>query len=622
MERVVHEIETALERRRLRSEVGALRRQLGGRRRSSAAAPPWPSCARRSRGWRRCPSPVLILGESGTGKELVARDLHRLGPQPAGPFVAINCAALPESLVESELFGHERGAFTGAVAHPEGRVRGGGARHALPRRDRRAAAPGPGQAAPRAGGAQVTRLGGTKPIAVDVRVVAATNRDLEAEVAGRPLPRGPLLPAQRPRVRVPPLRDRLSDVPALAELFLTGICARFGMRQKKIAPEALDLLMAYEWRRNNVRELRNAVERMIIAADGEMIAPEHVPAEIRRRARRPAPARSVRDFQELKAEAERRIILSALERHDWHVTRTAEALGLADHASLLKIMRRHNIRRPGKVARPCPGQDAATVCTAHGSYTCPRGTRSRSRTPGLVAVSHCNTTCLPALDVPHWPTACLLLCAGHPERAPRRTPGGADVVPSVSTSRPRRRARPARGRLRRRRAPRHHHHLQLARHRGRRGQRHTVQPAAVAPPVVMPRPRPSPTPTPRPPSPAAATRRRPTSSPATPAPPDNPWGHYMYGLSAWKSGDHEQAIARPSTRRSGWIPITGRACSTRPGCCSRPAVRGRRWSGSSARWPSSRSRARPPSPGPRAQRAEADPGGDRRLPARPRARRS
>ena len=120
------------------------------------------------------------------------------------------------------------------------------------------------------------------------------------------------------------------------------------MRRKKIAPEALDLLMAYEWRRNNVRELRNVVERMIIATDGEVIAPEQVPAEIRDRRRVGAASRTVGTrFQELKAEAERRIIVSALERHDWHVTRTAEALGLADHASLLKIMRRHDIRRPG-----------------------------------------------------------------------------------------------------------------------------------------------------------------------------------------------------------------------------------------------------------------------------------
>ena len=119
------------------------------------------------------------------------------------------------------------------------------------------------------------------------------------------------------------------------------------MRRKKLAPDALDLLMGYEWRRNNVRELRNVVERMIIASDGDVIAPEHVPAEIRPRGAAPPAAESgPQGFQELKAEAERRIIVAALERNEWHVTRTAQALGLADHASLLKIMRRHGIRRP------------------------------------------------------------------------------------------------------------------------------------------------------------------------------------------------------------------------------------------------------------------------------------
>jgi DNA-binding NtrC family response regulator len=139
-------------------------------------------------------------------------------------------------------------------------------------------------------------------------------------------------------------------VPALVDQFLTGICSRFGMRRKKIAPDALDLLMAYEWRRNNVRELRNIVERMIIASDGEVIAPEHVPAEVRPAGVAPAVSAGPQGFQELKAESERRIIVAALERHDWHVTRTAQALGLADHASLLKIMRRHGIRRDGGTA--------------------------------------------------------------------------------------------------------------------------------------------------------------------------------------------------------------------------------------------------------------------------------
>jgi Nif-specific regulatory protein len=127
--------------------------------------------------------------------------------------------------------------------------------------------------------------------------------------------------------------------------FLTGICARFGVRKKRIAADALDLLMAYQWRRNNVRELRNIVERMVIATDEELIGPGQVPREIRDDAESPPPV-SGRNFQELKTEAERRILVAALERNGWQIGLTAKELGLADHASLLKIMRRHDLRRP------------------------------------------------------------------------------------------------------------------------------------------------------------------------------------------------------------------------------------------------------------------------------------
>ena len=140
-------------------------------------------------------------------------------------------------------------------------------------------------------------------------------------------------------------------MPALVERIVSVTCERFGIRPKAVQPAAVEILMAYEWRQNNVRELRNAVERMIIAADGDSIGAEHVPAEIREDAsanggHRPAGAADgARTFLERKAEAERQIIIAALDRNEWHITRTAAELGLADHASLLKIMRRHHISR-------------------------------------------------------------------------------------------------------------------------------------------------------------------------------------------------------------------------------------------------------------------------------------
>ena len=340
MERVALEVEGAVERHRLRREVFALQRRLGE---SALLGASESLTALRETIARVAPVPstVLIQGESGTGKELVARELHRLGPHPAGPFVAINCAALPEQLVESELFGHERGAFTGAVAQRKGAFESasGGTLFL----DEIGDLPAPAQAKLLRALEQreIQRVGAVKPITVEVRVVAATNRDLDAETRGGAFREDLLFRLNVHVIEVPPLRERREDVALLAERFLDEICRRFGVLPRTLSGEARELLVSYDWRRNNVRELRNTIERMVVTADGETIRAEHVPPGIRG----DAPAETAHTFQELKADAERKIILAALERHDWHVTRTAEALDLADHASLLKIMRRLGLRR-------------------------------------------------------------------------------------------------------------------------------------------------------------------------------------------------------------------------------------------------------------------------------------
>jgi DNA-binding NtrC family response regulator len=190
---------------------------------------------------------------------------------------------------------------------------------------------------------KVVRVGSMQPIPVPARVVAATHRDLEQDVAAGRFRQDLLFRLAVHVLRVPALRERLSDLPELVDVIITTTCARFGIRQKPIAPEALELLAAYDWQRNNVRELRNVVERMLIAADGDRIGAEHVPAEIIEGSPRSASETEARTFVERKAEAERQIIVAALERNEWHITRTAQQLGLADHASLLKIMRRHGI---------------------------------------------------------------------------------------------------------------------------------------------------------------------------------------------------------------------------------------------------------------------------------------
>jgi DNA-binding NtrC family response regulator len=346
MERVVQEVEHALEQQRLAGELAALRDRLDSGPPLVGASPAMQQLKDAIGRVAKIPSPVLIVGESGSGKELVARELHRLGANPAGPFVALNAAAIPEDLVEDELFGHERGAFTGAGALRKGafEAASGGTLFL----DEIGELPAAAQAKllrvieQR----QITRLGGNRTIAVAARVVAATNRDLETEVRAGRFREDVYFRLNVHVIRVPALRERLSDFPALVAHLLVATCARFGMRPKTIAPAALDCLMRYDWARNNVRELRNVVERMIIATDSETIGVDDIPADIREGAgpgphTGPAPT----TFHALKEEAERQIIVAALERNDWHITRTAQALGLADHASLLKIMRRHSISR-------------------------------------------------------------------------------------------------------------------------------------------------------------------------------------------------------------------------------------------------------------------------------------
>jgi DNA-binding NtrC family response regulator len=189
---------------------------------------------------------------------------------------------------------------------------------------------------------EVMRLGATQARKVEARTVAATHRDLDHEVGEGRFREDLLFRLNVHVVRVPPLRERREDVPLLARRFLEETCVRFGLLPRRLSEDAAAALAAHDWRRNNVRELRNAVERAVVAADGEVIRVEHLPPEVRGgRAEGEAP----RGYRELKLEAERRIVLEALERHDWQVTRTAEALGLADHASLLKILRRLGIRR-------------------------------------------------------------------------------------------------------------------------------------------------------------------------------------------------------------------------------------------------------------------------------------
>jgi two-component system, NtrC family, nitrogen regulation response regulator NtrX len=347
IERVVQEIENAVSRGRLVRELRTLRSRFDGETPLVGESAPMRSLRDAIARVAPIPSSVLIVGESGTGKELVARELHRRGPGEKAPLVAVNSAALPEPLVESELFGHERGAFTGAD-----RLRRGAFENAAGGTlflDEIGELPLPAQAKllrvleER----KLTRLGGDRPIQVTARVVVATNRDLEREVEAGRFRQDLFYRLNVHTLRVPPLRDRVPDIPMLVDHLLRAIAAQLGVRAKTITPEAVVLLAAYDWHKNNVRELRNCLERMLIASDGGSIGIADVPPEIRGEERDEAADVSAAPgtLKALKAHAERQIVVAALEKHDWHVTRTAEALGLADHSSLLKIMRRHGLSK-------------------------------------------------------------------------------------------------------------------------------------------------------------------------------------------------------------------------------------------------------------------------------------
>ncbi len=345
VERVAREVENAVERRLLLTEVVELRQYAAGDTALRGTSPAMKKLKDAIARVAPIPSTVLIVGESGSGKELVARDVHRLsgGGREREPFVAVNCGALAESLIESELFGHERGAFTGANTTRKGAFEAAGKGTLF--LDEIGELPAAAQAKllrvleER----QVVRVGASHPISVPARVIAATHRELEQDVAAGRFRQDLLFRLAVHVLRVPPLRDRLSDLPELVGHMIAVTCARFGMHKKSITPDALELLSAYDWKRNNVRELRNVIERMLIAADGDTIGADHVPAEIVDGATLAPRDREARTFLERKAEAERQIVVAALERNEWHITRTAQDLGLADHASLLKIMRRHGV---------------------------------------------------------------------------------------------------------------------------------------------------------------------------------------------------------------------------------------------------------------------------------------
>jgi DNA-binding NtrC family response regulator len=295
---------------------------------------------------------VLILGESGTGKELLAQEIHDRSTRAGKPFVAINCAALPETLIESELFGYEKGAFTGAAQQRKGKfeLASGGTLFLDEIGDMNPVTQAKVLRALES--RQIERLGGLHSINVDVRVVSATHRNLQAEIAAGRFREDLYYRIRVVTLELPPLRAHKEDIPVLAAAFLEQLDSRHH-RRARLSPEAMELLRRYEWP-GNIRELRNALERTLVLSEGNEIRAADLPEEIRlgtgEIGSRDGAANSFlseSDFREAKRQFEVAYFKRKLEEHHWNVSQTAAEVGL-HRQSLQEKLRELGIQRPGK----------------------------------------------------------------------------------------------------------------------------------------------------------------------------------------------------------------------------------------------------------------------------------
>jgi DNA-binding NtrC family response regulator len=297
---------------------------------------------------------VLLLGESGTGKDLLAEEIHGRSQRASRPLVAVNCAALPENLIESELFGYEKGAFTGAAQQKKGKFEQASTGTLFLDEIGDMNAVTQAKVLRSLENRKIERLGGTQTIPVDVRVISATHRDLPAEIAAGRFREDLFYRLRVVSIEIPPLRARKDDIPLLANSLLKRLAAQHA-RACQLSPEALEALTRCDWP-GNVRELRNALENAMIFARGEEIQPGDLPAEVRTGEALPGKpsgrtvggsALDEADFRAAKRKFEIAFLTRKLEEYRWNVSRTAASVGL-HRQSLQEKLRELGIQRPGK----------------------------------------------------------------------------------------------------------------------------------------------------------------------------------------------------------------------------------------------------------------------------------
>ena len=350
LEKTVLAVRNALDRQRLEQENQALRQTLERRYTIVGASPAIQALRAQIQSAAPSHGRVLIRGESGTGKELVARAVHRQSLRADKPFVEVNCAAIPDELIESELFGHEKGAFTGATTKRRGKfeLADGGTIFLDEVGDMSLKT----QAKVLRVLEEQTfeRVGGAEALSVDVRVIAASNKNLEEEIQHGNFREDLFYRLNVIPFEVSPLRERPEDIPLLAEHFLRLLSEEYGKRVKRLSPEAMKLLLTHPWP-GNVRELRNVIERMVIMAPPEIIDHSDVAPSLRVRpgAGAESSAESTLEWDGTLREArdrfEREYILRRLAEGHWNVTRTAERLGI-ERSNLHRKMKSYGIEPP------------------------------------------------------------------------------------------------------------------------------------------------------------------------------------------------------------------------------------------------------------------------------------
>jgi two-component system nitrogen regulation response regulator NtrX len=338
-DRVLLAVKNALEQSTLRQENERLREQLGASPKMIGATTAWQRAVEQASMAAKSDARVLLIGESGTGKELLASHIHNNSPFAAGPFVKVNCAAIPTELIETELFGHEKGSFTGATATRRGKfeLADGGSIFLDEVGDLHGASQAKLLRVLQEG--EFHRVGGEQIIRVNVRVISATNRDLAGMVAAEKFREDLYYRLSVVPIRVPALRERPHDIKLLAEYFLEDFCARNNFKRKHLDETVFEMLESYPWP-GNARELRNVVERMAILTPGERLTRDAIPVEVR--VQREAGPKST--IQEARESAEREHILRALEESNWNVSGAARTLGM-ERTNLHKRIRALGLSR-------------------------------------------------------------------------------------------------------------------------------------------------------------------------------------------------------------------------------------------------------------------------------------